>query len=168
MWTNTISSKIGIAMSDGEKRAQTTVTDIENWLEVMFESKGLVLSEHKIKSSGQNVWGIEAVEHKHVFAFFIIDDADPEMICLEMRSVLGEMPQSNLLPFYRKCLELNHGFSNGSITLNEAEIWFFQYQNLEDITFENFAEMFASQLGITEELYETLTDEFDIIEMLSH
>jgi hypothetical protein len=155
-------------MSSEQDTNQTTVQDIENWLEVMYETKGLSFSGHKLKTLGEKIWGISIFEDKHVYVYFIIDDADPEEIYIEMRSVLGKEPKSNLLPFYRKCLELNHGFSNGSITLNEAEIWFFQYQNLEDITFENFAEMFASQLGITEELYETLTDEFDIIEMLSH
>ena len=153
-------------MSSEQDTNQTTVNDIENWLEIMFESKGLSFSDRELKRPDQKVWGMEVFEEKQVFAFFIIYDTDPDEIYLEMRSVLGKVPKNNLLPFYRKCLELNHGFSSGSITLNEAEVWFFQYQDIETISFETFVQMFTSHIYDTKELYETLADEFEILEIV--
>ena len=153
-------------MSSEKDTNQTTVNDLEFWLKFMFEHEGFNFSDRKIKTSDQEVWGLEVIEEKQVFAFFIINDTDPEEIFLEMRSVLGKVPKGNLLPFYRKCLELNHGFSRGSITLNEAEVWFFQYQDIETFSPEAFVQMFISHISDTKELYETLSDEFEIQEIV--
>ena len=150
-------------MSDKEKKVQTTVDDIESWLEDIFESRGLILSEHKIESSEQKSWGIGSVGHDHIYATFTLDDADPEMIFLEMNSVLGEMPQNNLLPFYRKCLELNYSLFNGSITLLGAQVWYVQQQYIENINESKLASMFAEQLSNTEKLYEVLSNEFEML-----
>ena len=149
-------------MSNDEEKAQTTVGDIEEWLEVLFESEGLVLSEHRIEDSEQKSWAI-GTEHEHIYAVLIINDTDPEMIFLEMDSVLGEMPQNNLLPFYRKCLELNYSLFNGSITLLGAQVWYVQQQYIENINESKLASMFAEQLSNTEKLYEVLSNEFDML-----
>jgi hypothetical protein len=80
-----------------------------------------------------------------------------------MDSVLGEMPQNNLLPFYRKCLELNYSLFNGSITLLGAQVWYVQQQYIENINESKLASMFAEQLSNTEKLYEVLSNEFDML-----
>lgn len=152
-------------MSSEQDSNQTTVQDIEVWFEVIFAIKGLSFSGHKLNTLGNKIWGItilEHLEHKDIYAFIIIDDSDPELIKLEIRSVLGEVPQSNSLLFYQKCLELNSSIFSGSISLNGAQIWYVQNEYLENITFEKLALMFANQIGETAELYETLTDEFEM------
>ncbi|MBL7028611.1 MAG: hypothetical protein ISR88_09300 [Candidatus Marinimicrobia bacterium] len=144
---------------------QTTVQDIECWFEIIYAIKGLSFSGHKLKKFGGKIWGITILEHlenKDIHAFIIIDDADPELIKLEIRSVLGEVPQSNSLPFYQKCLELNCSIFSGSISLNGAQIWYVQNEYLENITFDKLALMFANQIGTTAELYETLANEFEM------
>jgi hypothetical protein len=150
-------------MSNEEKKAQTTVDDIEEWLEVLFESEGLVLSEHRVEDSEQKNWGIGSVGYEHIYATITINDADPEVIFLEMNSMLGGMPQNNLLPFYRKCLELNYSLFNGSITLIGAQVYFVQQQYIENINEGKLANMFAEQLSNTEKLYEILSSEFEML-----
>ena len=149
-------------MSDKERKTQTTADDIETWLEAIFESDGLVLSEYRIEDYEQKSWAI-GTEHEHIGVVLIINDTDPEMIFLEMDSVLGEMPQNNLLPFYRKCLELNYSLFNGSITLLGAQVWYVQQQYIENINESKLASMFAEQLSNTEKLYEVLSNEFDML-----
>ncbi|MBT7092121.1 MAG: hypothetical protein HN936_02670 [Bacteroidetes bacterium] len=149
-------------MSNDEEKAQTTVGDIEEWLEVLFESEGLVLSEHRIEDSEQKSWAI-GTGHEQIYAVLIINDTDPTMIFLEIDSILGEMPQNNLLPFYRKCLELNYSLFNGSITLLGAQVWYVQQQYIENINESKLASMFAEQLSNTEKLYEVLSNEFDML-----
>ena len=149
-------------MSDKEKKTQTTADDIETWLEAIFESEGLVLSEHRIEDSEQKSWAI-GTGLEHVGVLLVINDTDPEMIFLEMDGVLGEIPQSNLLPFYRKCLELNYSLFNGSITLIGAKVWYAQQQYIENINEGKLASMFAEQFSNTEKLYEVLSNEFEML-----
>ncbi len=149
-------------MSDKEKKTQTTADDIETWLEAIFESEGLVLSEHKIEDSEHKSWAI-GTGHEQIYAVIIINDTDPTMIFLEIDSILGEMPQNNLLPFYRKCLELNYSLFNGSITLLGAQVWYVQQQYIENINESKLASMFAEQLSNTEKLYEVLSNEFEML-----
>jgi len=150
-------------MSDEEKKAQTTVDDVEKWLEVIFESEGLILSEHKIEDSEQKSWAIGSVGYDHIYVTITINDTDPEVIFLEMNSMLGGMPQNNLLPFYRKCLELNYSLFNSSITLIGAQVHFVQQQYLENINDGKLASMFADQFSNTEKLYEVLSNEFEML-----
>ncbi|MBL7028610.1 MAG: hypothetical protein ISR88_09295 [Candidatus Marinimicrobia bacterium] len=144
---------------------KNTVKDIEDWLDALFQASDLIISEHRLKSFKKKVWGIQAVEHKNVFNFIIIEDENPEIITLEMRSVLGKVPPGNEQALYQRCLELNYIFITGSIALNEAEIWFVQKQHIRDITIENLASMFVHQMSNTEKLDEILSDEFKLLEM---
>ena len=153
-------------MSSEKDKNKTTVNDIKDWLEYMFESKGLTFPDRKLKRVEQEVWGMEVIDEKQVFAFFTIDDAEPGEISLEMCSVLGKEPKSNLLSFYRKCLELNRTIFRGSISVNEARVSFVQNEFLQYISFETFVQMFTSHISDTKELYETLTDEFEILEIV--
>lgn len=143
------------------QRNKTTINDIIGWLESFFQESGLTLSEYKIENSTDRSWSI--IFPDQIPIFIIIYESDSDVSIFEIRSELCEIPQDNILPFYRKCLELNSCFQCSTIILDEAKVCFIQRKPIEFLTKEELLNTFAYHLKESKELFKKLLTEFEII-----
>ena len=145
------------------QKKQTTVNDIVKWLEYIFQKMDLILSDHEPEDPNDKTWGITLPDQ---IQFIIhIDETDSDIIIFELYSILCEIPQQNILPFYRKCLELNLILCGGTIIINETQVCFVQKRSIDDIAEEELSNMITYHLNVSTGLLNDLSEEFDIIKI---
>ncbi len=144
------------------QKKPTTVNNIVKWLDSIFQKMGFILSDHEIEGTNIKTWEIM---YDQIPFFIRIDEIESDIIFFELRSMLCEIPRQNILPFYRKCLELNYDLFGGTIILAETKVCYVQKRQIGYITEEELLGMVGNHLYAATELLSNLSGEFDILKI---
>ena len=141
------------------KSKKTTVVDIVDWITDVFKEAELDLSEYAVPD----------VEHTWVTyigdiqLYIKIDISDPETENLILDSCLCEIPAKEILPFYRKCLDMNSLFLGGCLSLDETRVSFVQRRVIENMNEAEFGKIIGYQINVSEQVLKELEQEFEIV-----
>lgn len=139
-------------------RKQLSVNELIKWLTKFFTSSFKIdLSEYKID---ENNWGVVLSEQLPLL--ISIDTTNDDFPIFVLNSKICEIPLSNILPFYRKCLELNTLFQGAAIFLNDSCVYFSQKIPVGYLYSEELSMYLNYQLNSSKSLYESLFEEFEI------
>lgn len=143
------------------KSKKNTAIDVEKWITALYKEGELDLTEYKIPEE-KYTW---LTYFGEIPVYINIDTSEPEIEFIIINSVLCEIPlkKEHILPFYRKCLELNTLFFGASLTINETRVSFFQKRDIEFITEPILGDMIRYQINITEHVLKELAEEFEIV-----
>jgi hypothetical protein len=143
------------------KNKKTTVGDIESWLVSIYKNAELELSEFKVPDEERS-W---LSYFSEIPLYINIDMSDSENPTIILNSNLCEIPlkKEQILPFYRKCLELNAFLFGASLTVKDTRVSFFQKRDIEFMSEPILSDMIRYQISITERVLKDLAGEFEIV-----
>ena len=144
------------------EKDKTTINDIKHWMETYLEEVEFDLADIKVQDA-ENAWFLP---DDKINGFYIIIDTDsPEDITIELLAPLFELPKENILPFYRKCLEINNELYNTSIVVRETRIYLFCKQDIEYIRENEFIMSLNYHMGVAGYVCDLLKEEFEVMDI---
>jgi hypothetical protein len=158
MWSNIAYSINGEKMKIWKSK-KTTVVDIVDWITDVFKEAELDLSEYAVPDVAYTwVTYIDEIQ-----LYIKIDTSDPEANNLILDSCLCEIPTKEILPFYRKCLDMNSLFLGGCLTLDETRVSFVQRRTIENMNEAEFGQIIGYQMSVSEQVLKELNEEFKVV-----
>ncbi len=143
------------------KSKKNTAIDVEKWITALYKEGELDLTEYKIPEE-EHTW---LTYFGEIALYIKIDTSDPELRTIILNSVLCEIPlnKEEILPFYRKCLEINSYLFGASLTIDDTRVSFFQKRDIEFISEPILSDMIRYQINLTEGVLKELAGEFEVV-----
>ena len=147
------------AFIDGYKEGldkQVPIHECVSMLEKLFKQFDVNLSEVKIDDS--HTWWIE----RENSGLYVKIDENEILECptLEVTSPILKLPARNILPFYRKCLELNSILVGCAITVCEDRILITSERSLRGLDYQEVEDMVVSVASFADSVIEEVSEEF--------
>jgi hypothetical protein len=140
----------------------TSVKDIVKWLESKFSGTESKFADFQIPDI-ENAW---MFENEDISISIMINTSEPRYEYIHFSTVICEIPNDNILPFYRKCLEINKNLIGAVITLDDSKVCFDQLQFIKFISKKHLDQMFEIQIKLSANVLDDLANEFEIIHPL--
>lgn len=135
---------------------QVPVHECVSMLEKLFRQFDVRLSEVEIDEP--HAWWIE---RENSGIYIKIDKNEIlESPTLEITSPILKLPTSNILPFYRRCLELNGILVGCAISVCEDRILITSERSLRGLDYQEVEDMVVSVSNFADSAIEILSEEF--------
>ena len=140
----------------GKKHKSVSMDDCIHMVEEFFKRVGLNANQHRITEEATPAWGL----HRGSAAVYVSiheNDGEPS---LRVFSPILFLPEEKILPFYRRCLEINRDLLNCSICAHEDKIALVSQRPIEGLDPEEVDLTIGYLAAVADELDNKLSDEF--------
>jgi hypothetical protein len=138
------------------KSSETTIEDCVKMVEKFFQKVGLNANLSRIKDADTPAWVIT----KGSAAVYISLHDDQRGTSLRVFSPILYLPPENILPFYRRCLEINRGLLNCALCVHEDEVALVSQRLIAGLDPEELEGTIAYVASAADDLDNKLADEF--------
>jgi hypothetical protein len=138
------------------KGSQTTVKDCIGMVEEFFRKAHLKASNHRVQNADFPLW---AVIRGSAVVYISLHENDGRG-SLRVYSPVVFLPQENILPFYRRCLEINRGLLNCALCADEDRIGLVSQRPIEGLDPEELESTVGYLAAVADDLDTKLADEF--------
>jgi hypothetical protein len=148
----------GSFLSQGQDKG-ISVDDYARMVESLLEELGAEPKDCRLalESKGVRGWNIQKGSAEIIILIALDDDNNPT---IEVFSPILKLPSQNILPFYRKCLELNRYLIGCATCVNEDKVLVRAELPLGGLDLESIALMILNVAGAADQLDDELADEF--------
>ncbi len=136
---------------------KTARSDVVEWMRNYFKGVGLPISDLKKNEDNEIHW--EFLWHDRPYYILI----DEEKIILVFH--VGDIPSELILPFYRRCLELNSELVLASINIFETSVRLSLFSSIEHLEEKELQMMLESHLNMSQFVLEELSKDFELNEI---
>jgi len=139
-----------------KKIKETTVKDCVGMVEDFLRGARLNPDNQRISDDDGLGW---VVSRGSALIYILLNDRDG-MHSLRIVSPIVYLPEENILPFYRKCLELNMGLFNCSLAASEDTVYVVHERPIAGLDAEEFEGTLSFLGSVADDLDNNLADEF--------
>jgi hypothetical protein len=148
----------GSLLSQGQDK-EISVDDYARMVESLLEELGAEPKDCRLDLESKDVrgWNIKKGSAEIIILIALDDDNDPT---IEVFSPILKLPSQNILPFYRKCLELNRYLIGCATCVTEDKVLVRAELPLGGLNLESIALMILNVAGAADQLDDELAEEF--------
>lgn len=140
----------------GKKNNDITMDDCVKMVEKFFQKIGLNAMSHRIQDSDIPAWSVV----RGSAAVFISLHSDGGMSNIRIFSPIVFLPTENILPFYRRCLEINRELMTCSLCAYEDKVSLVSKRPIEGLDPEELEGTINYLAAVADDLDNKLADEF--------
>ena len=141
----------------GKKKSQETIVDdCIKMIEKLIQKIGFDLSESRLPGEGFVGWWIG----RGSALIYITINQNQAVPTVSIFSPILFLPEDNILPLYRRCLEINAGLICCALAVNGDQIAVVSERPIEGLDSEEFAGTLFYLSEIADDLDNKLADEF--------
>lgn len=135
---------------------ERTAKDCIQLIEAFLRSVGLNPKEQRLTNPNTLGWLIIRGSAK----VFILIGHDNDEITLEIVCPILHIPSQNILPFYRKCLEINRYLTGCALCVNEDQVLLVSGRNVQGLDYKEVETMIHYAATAADGLDNKLAEEF--------
>lgn len=139
-----------------KKVKETTIGDCMGMIESFFRKIGTDASSQRLRDKETTGWW---AQRGSAAIFIMLNDHDG-MTTLRIVSPLLYLPQENILPFYRRCLEINLGLLNCALGVTGDKVVLATERPIEGLDPEELEGTLNFLSAVADDLDNQLADEF--------
>ncbi len=133
---------------------KTARADVVEWMHNYFKGEGIPISDFVKNEDNEIHW--EFLWHERPY-YILIDEGK---IILVFH--VGEIPSDLILPFYRRCLELNSDLVMASINIFETSVRLSLFSSIEHLEEKELHNMLESHMNMSQYVLEELSKDFEM------
>lgn len=138
------------------KVKETTAGDCIRMVEKFISNIGLNPNESRLQDKDTIGWSLV---RGSAFIYIILNN-NSGLNTIRIISPILYLPKENILPFYRRCLEINMGLVNCAIGVHENKVTIINERPIEGLDPEELEGTINYLSGVADDLDNRLADEF--------
>jgi hypothetical protein len=142
---------------------QDEAVSVEGYIQIveaLFEELGVDIKDSKIDMESKNDRGWVIRRGSAQIMILISENDEDNDPTIEILSPILKLPSKNILPFYRRCLELNRYLIGCSTCVNEDIVFIRAEMPLGGLDVESVALMICNVAVAADQLDDELAEEF--------
>jgi hypothetical protein len=146
-----------MALFSKKDNKKITTQDAVQMVEQFLQKVGLNPSQHRIEDPSAPAWGIVRGSAQVYISVIHRDEGDP---FLRIYSPMLYLPSDNILPFYRRCLEINKELFNCALSVHEDKVLLISQRSILGLDPEELEGTLNFLSSVADDLDNKLADEF--------
>jgi hypothetical protein len=145
-----------MALFGNKKVKETTVKDCIKMVEAFLQKCGANPKKHRLPDKDTIGWQIA----RGSAIIYILINNHEGLTTIRVISPILTLPKSNILPFYRKCLEINTGLISCALGAYEDKVAVLSERPIEGLDPEELEGILNHLSAVADDLDNKLADEF--------
>ncbi len=128
-------------------------------VEALLKELGVDIKESRLDLESKNYRGWVIQKGSAQIIILIAENDEDDDPTIEVVSPILKLPSQNILPFYRRCLELNRGLIGCAVCVSEDKVLVRAEIPLSGLSLESIALMIFNVAGAADQLDDELAEE---------